>query len=91
MCGPLPDTGVPRPPDRGSAPVNKAVISLIVYGLNLWLPIFKNLSKSTVDGLIFVGYQFSWFSWRVQSTNSSTHELVILCVNYEGKYNGYKF
>ena len=40
----------------------------------------------TVDGLIFVGYQFLWFSWRFQSTNSSTHEIVIFCMNYEGKY-----
>ena len=29
---------------------------------------------NTVDGLIFVGYQFLWFSWRVLSTKSSTLE-----------------
>ena len=40
----------------------------------------------TVDGLIFVGYQFSWFSWRVQSTNSSTNKIANFCMNYEGKY-----
>ena len=41
----------------------------------------------TVDGSIFVGYQFSWFSSRVRTTNSSTHEMVIFCMNYEGKYS----
>ena len=30
----------------------------------------------TVNGLIFVGYQFSWFSWRVLSTNSSTNKRI---------------
>ena len=35
---------------------------------------------TTVDGLNFVGYLFSWFSNRVRSTNSSTHELVIFCI-----------
>ena len=45
----------------------------------------------TVDGLNFVGYQFSWFSWRVWSTNSSTHEIVILCMNYERNYFGHEF
>ena len=47
--------------------------------------------KHTVDGLIFVGYQFSQFSWRVQSTKSSTHEKGIFCVNYEGKCYDHKF
>ena len=47
--------------------------------------------NSTVDGLIFVGYQFSWVSWRVQSKNSSTRELVIFCMNCEGKYLGHDF
>ena len=37
----------------------------------------KKSLKFTVDGLIFVVYQFSWFSWRVRSTNSSTHETAI--------------
>ena len=38
----------------------------------------------TVNGLnIFVGYQFSW---RIQSMNSSTHEMVNFFMNYEGKY-----
>ena len=32
---------------------------------------------STVNGLIFMGYQFSWFSWRVRSSNYSTHEIAI--------------
>ena len=27
-----------------------------------------------MNGLIFVGYQFSWFSWRVRCMKSSTHE-----------------
>ena len=45
----------------------------------------------TVNGLIFVGYQFSLFSWRVQFTNSSTHKLVSFCMNYEGKYYGHEF
>ena len=36
-------------------------------------------------------YQFLWFSWRVQSTNSSTHELAIFCMNYDGKYYVHKF
>ena len=44
----------------------------------------------TVDGLNFVGYQFSWFLWRVQTTNSSTHEMVIFCMNYERKYYGHE-
>ena len=43
-------------------------------------------SNNTVDGLNFVGYQFSWFSWRVRSTNSSNHEMVMSCMNNEGKY-----
>ena len=46
---------------------------------------------NTVDGLIFVGYQFSWFSWRVWSTNSSANEIANFCMNYEGKYYGHKF
>ena len=41
-----------------------------------------------MDGLIFVGYQFSWFSWRVRS---STHEKVIFCMNYEGKCHDHEF
>ena len=41
---------------------------------------------NTVDGLIFVGYQFSWFSWRVPPTNSSANDIAIFCMNYEGKY-----
>ena len=41
-----------------------------------------------VNGLIFGGYKLSW---RVQSTNSSTHKLAILCRNYERKYYGHKY
>ena len=52
---------------------------------------FLLLQFNTVDGLIFVGYQFSWSSWRVQSTNFRTHKLVIFCMNYEGKYYGHEF
>ena len=44
-----------------------------------------------MDGLDFVGYQFSWLLWRVRSTNSSTHEMVIFCMNYERKYYGHEF
>ena len=33
-----------------------------------------------MDGLIFVEYQFLWFSWRVRSTKSSTNEKAIFCV-----------
>ena len=36
----------------------------------------------TVNGLIFMGYQFSW---RVQTMNFSTHEIAIFCMNYKGK------
>ena len=45
----------------------------------------------TVNGLNFVGYQFSWFSWVVRSTNSNTHEMVIFCMNYERKCYGHEF
>ena len=48
-------------------------------------------SDITVDGLIFVGYQFPWFSWRVQSKNSSTHKIAIFCINYNGKFQGHEF
>ena len=41
-----------------------------------------------MNGLIFVGFQFSW---RVQSRNSKTHEIKIFCISYEGKYYGHKF
>ena len=44
-----------------------------------------------MDGLNFAGYQFSWFLWRVRSTNSSTHEIVIFFMNYKRKYYGHKF
>ena len=42
--------------------------------------------RHTVDGLNFVGYQFSLFSWKIISTNSKTHEMVIFCI-YERKYS----
>ena len=45
----------------------------------------------TVDGLIFAGYQFSWFSWKVQPSNSSTHEIEIFYMNYEGKCYSHEF
>ena len=45
----------------------------------------------TVNGLIFMGYKLSWFSWRVLSTNSSTNERSIMYMIYEGKYNSHKF
>ena len=47
--------------------------------------------KITVSGLYFAGYQFSWFSWRVRSMNSSTNEMVIFCMNKERKYYGHEF
>ena len=31
--------------------------------------------RTTINCLIFVGYQFSLFSWRVQSINFRTHEI----------------
>ena len=34
-----------------------------------------------MDGLIFVGYQLSWFSWRGPSTNFSANEIAIFCMN----------
>ena len=46
---------------------------------------------NTVDGLFFVGYQFSWLAWRVRSTNSRAHEVAIFCMNNEGKYYGHEF
>ena len=49
------------------------------------------VKSNTEDGLIFVRYQFSWFSWRAWSTNSSTHEFVNFHINYEGKYYGLEF
>ena len=45
----------------------------------------------TVDCLIFVGYQFSWFSWWVWSTNFSAHKLATFCMNYEEKYYSHEF
>ena len=36
----------------------------------------------TENGLIFMWYTFSRFSWRVQSTYS-THEIAICCMNNE--------
>ena len=45
----------------------------------------------TVDGLIFVVYQFSWFTWRVWSTKSSTHEKAIICMNNEEKCFDHEF
>ena len=47
--------------------------------------------KNTVDVLIFMGYQFLWFPWRVWSTNSSTNEIAIFCMNNEGKYYDHDF
>ena len=44
-------------------------------------PMLKFLD--TVDGLNFVVYQFSWFSLRVWSTNSNTHEMVTFYMYYE--------
>ena len=45
---------------------------------------------NTLDSLIFVRYQFSWFSWRVRSTKSSTQEKKIFGTNYEGKCYGHR-
>ena len=46
---------------------------------------------STVDDLIFLRYQFSWFSWRVLSTIFSANKIAIFCMNYEGKYYDQRF
>ena len=46
---------------------------------------------NTLDGLIFVRYQFSRFSWRVRSTNFRAKEIAIFCMNYEGKYYNHEF
>ena len=52
-----------------------------VHRDTLWkiMQYYRIPEKFTVDGLNFVGYQFSWFLWRVQSKNSRTHEMVIFC------------
>ena len=54
-------------------------IPLVIYSIK-----FGNLTDfytcfivTRVDGLIFVGYQFSWFSRRVGSTKSSTRGVTI--------------
>ena len=44
--------------------------------------------RITVNGPIFEGYQFSWFSWRAQNTNSTTHEIAIFRI-YIIKSNDY--
>ena len=49
------------------------------------------IRKYTVDDINFWGYQFSWFSWRVLSTNSNTHKMVIFCMKYESKYYAHEF
>ena len=47
----------------------------------------KIFHTSTVDGLIFVEYQFSW---KVRSTKSSSKE-TIFCINDEGKCYSHEF
>ena len=42
------------------------------------------IPTTTVNGLIFVGYQSSCFSWKAQFTNSSTYEIGSFCMSYEG-------
>ena len=83
---------------------NKKIKSLIkntLRALFAWSNLFNNesdkkswsqkLKINTVDGLNFVGYQFLWFLWRAHSTNFSTQEMVIFCMNYERKYYGHEF
>ena len=73
-----------------------ALLSVSLYYLNDGNKTLKSIRQSklydrenetiSVDGFIFVGYKFSWSSWRVRSTNSSTHELAIFCMKYQGKW-----
>ena len=69
----------------GNAPIMTAAANIKVHYYKL------SIISITVDGLVFVGYQFSWFSWRVRSTKSSTHEKAIFCKNYAGKCYGQEF
>ena len=48
------------------------------------LPLLKLLISITVDGLIFVEYQFSWFF-----VVGPIHEFVIFCMNYVVIYYGH--
>ena len=45
----------------------------------------------TVDGLNFVGYQFSCFFAEGPSMKSRTHEMLIFCMNYKRKYYSQEF
>ena len=64
-----------------------AILSVALYYLNDGNKTLKSIRQSklydrenettSVDGFTFLGYQFSWFSWRVKSTNYSTQELAI--------------
>ena len=76
--------GTLTPPDTWSRPFGTCICStcwdqsfseLVVilpdYALRISLGTFSILLHIAVDALIFVGYQFSWFSWRVRSTKSS--------------------
>ena len=59
---------------------------LVANTTSPYLKIYKPpcmYNRNTMYRLIFMGYQFSWFSWRVRSTTSSTHEIAIVCINYE--------
>ena len=62
-------------------------LSWIIKNLRTLLDtsLITSLLKSHVDGLNFMGYQFSWFSWRVRSTNFSTQEMIFFCMTYEKK------
>ena len=35
------------------------------------------MKKNIVNGLIFMGYQFSWFSWRVRSTIPTNSQISV--------------
>ena len=64
---------------------------LVWYQFHCWLwfnVTFSNIS-ATVDGLIFVGYQFLCFRGGSDS-NSSIHEIAIFCKTYEGKHYGHE-
>ena len=42
-----------------------------------------------MGGLIFVEYQFRCFRGGCDPQISSTHEIAIVCMNYEEKYYGH--
>ena len=53
----------------------------------------NNIGEQIYCGWLKVhgGTNFRGFLWRVRSTNSSTHEMVIFCIKNERKYHGHEF